>query len=67
MTTPNFDNIQPKIIAITFSFSEFAPACKKISSLHQLILEIQSILEYCDQPGHTHLWLSPPQNFLINF
>ena len=33
----------------------------KISSFHQFILEIQSILESCDQTGHTH------PKFLINF
>ena len=40
MAAPNFDPIHPKIIEITFSFSEFTPARKKISSFHQLILEI---------------------------
>ena len=55
MAAPNFDPIHPKIIEITFSFSEFTPARKKISSFHQLILEIQSILEFCDQAVPTHL------------
>ena len=49
MDKPNFNKSHSKIIEITFSFSEFPPACKKISSFHQLILEIQSILESCDQ------------------
>ena len=40
MVTPNFDNIHPKIIEITFSFLEFAPACKK--SVHS----IDSFLRY---------------------
>ena len=40
-----------KIIESTFSFPEFAPAW---SSFHQFILEIQSVLESCDQTGHTH-------------
>ena len=34
--TPNFDQIQPKIIEITFSFPEFAPARKK--SVHSITL-----------------------------
>ena len=29
MITPNVDHIHPKTIEITFSFPEFAPACKK--------------------------------------
>ena len=37
---PNFDHIHPKIIEITFSFPEFAPACKK--SVHS----INSFLRY---------------------
>ena len=54
IATPIFDHAHPKIIERTFSFSEFSPACKKISSSHQFILEIQSILESCDQTGHTY-------------
>ena len=53
---PVFYPIHPKIIKTTFSFPEFAPARKKINSIHQLFLEIQSILESCDQTGH--LWPS---------
>ena len=55
MAMPNFDNIHPKIIETTFSFPEFAPACKKICSFRQLILEIQSILESYNQASNTHL------------
>ena len=51
----NSFNIHPKIIEITFSFPEFAPACKKISSFHHLILETQSVLESFNQAAHTHL------------
>ena len=40
MATHNFDNILPKIIKITFSFTEFAPACKK------LVHSIYSFLKY---------------------
>ena len=40
MATPNFDNILLKIIKITFSFTEFAPACKK------LVHSINSFLKY---------------------
>ena len=50
----NSFNIHPKIIEITFSFPGFAPACKKISSFHQLILETQSVLESCDPAAHTN-------------
>ena len=49
-----FDQTHPKIIEITFSFLEFAPACKKISSFYQFIFEIQSILGSHDQNGPTH-------------
>ena len=40
MGTPNFEHIHPKIIEITFSFPEFAPACKK------LVHSINSFLRY---------------------
>ena len=64
MATPDFDHTHPKIIETTFNLPEFAPACKKTNSrLHQLNLEIQSNLEFCDQAGHTHLLLSPPHYF----
>ena len=63
MATPIFDQIHPKIIGIIFNFPDFATA----KSLHQFILEIQSILESCDQAVHTHPWPCSPQNFLINF
>ena len=66
MVTPNFDHIQPKIIEITFSFPEFAPARKK--SVHSInSWDTQSVLESCDQAGHTQLWPCPTPNFLINF
>ena len=39
----------------------------KISSFHQFILEIQSILESFNQAGHTHFWTCPPPNFFNNF
>ena len=54
IATPIFDHTHPQISEITFSFSEFSPVCKKISSFHQFTLEIQSILESCDQTGHTY-------------
>ena len=40
MAMPNFDHIHQKIIEITFSFPEFAPACKK------LVHSINSFLRY---------------------
>ena len=40
---------------------------QKISSFHQLIVETQSILESCDQTGHTHLWPRPTQKFWLTF
>ena len=46
MALPNFDNIHPKIIEFTFSFPEFAPACKIL---------IQPILESCDQAAHPYV------------
>ena len=52
MTTPTFDEALPKSTELTFSFPDFASACKK--SFHRFILEIQSILESHDQTGHVH-------------
>ena len=40
---------------------------QKISSYHLFILEIQWILESCEQLCHTHFWPCPPKIFLINF
>ena len=40
---------------------------QKISLFHQFILEIQLILESCDQTGHNHFSSCPSKNFLINF
>ena len=37
---PIFDLLTQKIIEITFSFPECVPACKKISSFPQFILDI---------------------------
>ena len=39
---------------------------QKISSFHLLIVGIQSILEPCDQTGHTHFWPWPPKKVLTN-
>ena len=39
---------------ILLGFPKFVPACKKISSFHQFILVIKSILESHDQTGHSH-------------
>ena len=50
-----------------FYFSWICTSMQKISSFHQLIFKIQSILEFCDQAGHTNLLPNPPQTFLINF
>ena len=60
---PNFDHIHPKIIAITFSFPEFAPARKK--SVHS----VTSFLRYSQfrvlPPGwpHASLTTSTPKFF----
>ena len=34
MVMPIFDNAHPKIIEITFSFPEFATACKNLQTVH---------------------------------
>ena len=57
------DNTHPKIIEFTFSFLGFPPICKKNSSFDLFIFEIQSILESCDQTGHTPFWPCSPKNF----
>ena len=50
-----------------FLLSWICTTMQKISSFHNFILEIQPILESCDQTGHTHFWPCPSRNFLINF
>ena len=50
-----------------FLLSWICTTMQKISSFHNFILEIQPILESCDQTGHTHFWPCPSKNFLINF
>ena len=50
-----------------FLLSWICTTMQKISSSHNFILEIQPILESCDQTGHTHFWPCPSKNFLINF
>ena len=67
IATPIFENAHLKISEITFSSPEFSPACRKISSFHLFILEIQSILESCDQTGHAHFWLCSPKHFSSTF
>ena len=50
-----------------FYLSWICTSMQKISSFHQFILEIQSILESLDQTGHNHFWPCAPKIFLINF
>ena len=40
---------------------------QKISSFHWFILDIQPILESCDQAGHTHFCPCIAKKMLINF
>ena len=63
MAVPNFDHTHSKISETNLSFLEFAPACKKITSFHPFILEVQSILESHDKNGHTHFWPCLSQTF----
>ena len=37
--TPIFDHAHSIIVKVTFSFPEFVPACRKISSSHHFIIE----------------------------
>ena len=37
--TPIFDHAHSPIVKVTFSFPEFVPACRKISSSHHFIIE----------------------------
>ena len=62
-----FSKAHPKIIESTFSFSEFAPACKKSVFSTCSVFEAQSILESCQMTGHTHFWSCPSNKFLISF
>ena len=53
-------------------FSRISPgwictSIQKIISFHHFIHDIQSILGFHDQTGHTHFWPCPPKNFFINF
>ena len=53
MIMPIFEQAHPKIIETTFGFPELELPCKK-NQFNQFILEIQPILESCEQTGHTH-------------
>ena len=50
-----------------FLLSCICTTMQKIISFHQFILEIQPILESCDQTGHTHFWPCQSKIFLVNF
>ena len=50
---PIFDHDHLKITEATFSFPEFPTALKKLVYSISYILEIKSILESCEQTGHT--------------
>ena len=66
MARPIFDQTHSKTREITFSFPEFAPACKK--SVHSIYSFLrQSILESHNQTHHTHFWSYPPKKILITF
>ena len=58
-----FDNSHQIIIKVTFSLPKFVSACKKISSFHQFVLEIQEILEPEDLKGHAHFLPLPSKNY----
>ena len=64
---PISDHAHPKITEITFSFPEYALACK--NSIHSIysFLGYSLMLESCDQTGHTHFWLYPPKRFSSTF
>ena len=57
----------PKNHWSNFLLSWICSTMQKISSFHQFILELQPILESCNQTDHTHFWPRPSENFLINF
>ena len=40
---------------------------EKLNLFHLYVLEIQSVLESCDQSHHTHFWPYPPKRFLVKF
>ena len=62
-----FDHTHSKTIETTFSFPEFAPALKKICLLYLCIFQKQSVLEACDQVGHTHFDHAHPKNLRLTF
>ena len=59
LAIPIFDHAHPKRFLINFWFLWPRINMQTISLLHQLFLEIQSILESRDQIGHTHFWPCP--------
>ena len=59
-----FDHAYSKIIESTFSFSEFVPACKKISLLHLFIFKIKLIFTRLAAPIFDH---AHPKNFQATF
>ena len=62
----HFRRGQPKNHWNNFLLSWICTTMQKISSFHHFI-EIQPILEPCDQTDHTYFWPCPSKNFLINF
>ena len=61
---PNFDHINPKIIEITFSFPEFAPARKK--SVHSITHSWATVSLRFMWPGWPHPSLTTPTPKLFN-
>ena len=51
----------------SFLLSWICTTMQKISSFHQFILEIQPILESCDQTGHIHSAHAHPKSFWSTF
>ena len=59
---PIFDLPHPKNHWSNFYLSWICTSFQKVCLLHLSILEIQSILEFCYQSGHTHFLAMPTQN-----
>ena len=66
MATPISDDAHPKIIEITFSFSELTPACKL--SVHSInSLRYSQFQSHVTRLAKPIFWPCPPRNILINF
>ena len=71
LATSIFDYPHPKNFWSAFNFCDHVPTFKKsVYLIHPLIFQMQLILEFIHQTGHTHFWscsfLTMPRQILFN-